>query len=100
MELRLLDHVSTCSTYSDGEVIFDLIAPRIEHGEDVTISFDGVKAVPSAFINAAIVRLLESISLEEVHAHLRIADSTRQINDLIKSRFDFLAHQHAGHAHE
>jgi hypothetical protein len=93
MDIRLLDHVETCSTYSDGEVIYALIAPKILNGENVTLSFEGVSAVPSAFINAAIVRLAESASLDEVRQHLKIEDSTRQINELIKNRFDFLSSQ-------
>lgn len=97
MDITLLDHVKTCSTYSDGEIIYSLIAPKIISGEDVTLSFAGVLAVPSAFINGAIVRLVESTSLEEVRKHLKIEDSTRQINELIKSRFNFLAAQSASH---
>lgn len=93
MDVKLLDHVKTCSTYSDGEVIYSLIAPKIINGEDVTLSFAGVSAVPSAFINAAIVRLVESTSLDKVRQHLKIQDSTRQINELIRSRFDFLSAQ-------
>lgn len=91
MDIKLLDHVVTCSTYSDGEVIYDLIAQEIVGGNDVTLSFQGVSAVPSAFINASIVRLVESTSLDNVRRHLKISDSTRQINELILSRFEFLS---------
>ena len=91
MDIKLLDHVATCSSYSDGEVIYDLIAPEIVGGKDVTLSFQGVSAVPSAFINASIVRLVESTSLDNVRRHLKISDSTRQINELILSRFEFLS---------
>ena len=91
MDIKLLDHVVTCSTYSDGEVIYDLIAHEILGGNDVTLSFQGVSAVPSAFINASIVRLVESTSLDNVRRHLKISDSTRQINELILSRFEFLS---------
>lgn len=98
MELRLLDHVKTCSTYGDGEVIYALIAPKIVNGEDVTLSFSGVSAVPSAFINGAIVRLVESSSLDVVRQHLKIENSTRQINELIRSRFDFLSAELSRHS--
>lgn len=91
MDIKLLDYVATCSTYSDGEVIYDLIAQEIACGKDVTLSFRGVSAVPSAFINASIVRLVESTSLDNVRSHLKISDSTRQINELILSRFEFLS---------
>lgn len=91
MVIRLLDHVDHCSTYAEGEVIFNLVAPAIKNGEDVTLSFAGVSAVPSAFVNGAIVRLAEEAPLAEIRKHLRIVDSTRQINDLVKSRFAFLS---------
>ncbi len=90
MVIRLLDYVKHCSTYEDGEVIFGLIAPKVEAGEAVVLSFDGVNAVPSAFVNAALLRLVERVSLETVMQRLSIVDSTRQINDLIKSRFGFV----------
>lgn len=92
MELiRILDHVQSCSTYDDGNVIFELIAQHVQHGEDVTLSFAGVSAVPSSFINASIVRLAETVSLAEIRAHLSLSDSTRQINEMVKMRFDHLA---------
>lgn len=90
MVIRLLDHVEHCSSYSEGEIIFNLLAPAIRNGEDVTLSFDGVAAVPSAFVNGALVRLAEETSIEAIRKHLRIIDSTRQINDLVRSRFAFL----------
>lgn len=90
MVIKILDHVDNCSTYADGEVIFNLIAPIIKRSEDITLSFEGVEAVPSSFINASIVRLVEIVSLEEIKAHLKVINSTRQINALIKGRMDFL----------
>jgi len=53
MVIRVLDHVEHASTYDEGDVIFKLLAPRLMQGEDVALSFDGVSAVPSAFINAS-----------------------------------------------
>jgi hypothetical protein len=75
-------------------VIFSIVAPLIERGEDVVLSFEGVDAVPSSFINAAVVRLIEVVSLSEVKKHLGVIHSTRQINELIRSRFAFLSSQH------
>lgn len=91
MVIRLLNFVDRCATYDDGNVIFEIIAPKVQAGEDVVLSFDGVDAVPSAFVNAALVQLVERVSLTEVRKHLSIIDSTRQINDLIRSRFGYMA---------
>jgi STAS-like domain of unknown function (DUF4325) len=90
MVIRILDHVAHCSTYADGDAIYQIIKPSFVKGEDVTLSFDGVDAVPSSFINASVVRLIESVSLDEIKAHLRVVDSTKQINDLIRGRIAFL----------
>lgn len=98
MVVRILDHVAQCATYADGDAIFQIIAPAIVKGEDVTLSFEGVDAVPSSFVNASIVRLIESVALSELKRHLKVVHSTRQINDLIRSRIDFLS-QNASRAH-
>jgi STAS-like domain of unknown function (DUF4325) len=90
MVIRLLDYIEHCSSYAEGEVIFNLLAPAIKSGEDVTLSFDGVSAVPSAFVNGALVRLAEETSISAIQKHLKIVNSTRQINDLVRSRFAFL----------
>ncbi|MGH8756984.1 MAG: STAS-like domain-containing protein [Burkholderiales bacterium] len=91
MVIRVLDHVTHCSSYAEGDVIFTIISPHIQEGEDVTLSFEGVDAVPSSFVNAAIIRLVEVVSLNEIKAHLKVINSTRQINDLIRSRVAFLS---------
>ena len=90
MVIRILDHVERCSTYADGNTIFELIAPLIEAGKDVTLSFEGIDAVPSSFINASVVRLVEKVPLLEIKKRLKVIDSTRQINELIRGRIAFL----------
>jgi hypothetical protein len=91
MVVRILDHVANCSSYADGDTIFNIIEPVIKRGEDVVLSFEGVEAVPSSFVNASIVRLIEVVSLKEIKMHLKVINSTRQINALIRGRIDFLA---------
>ncbi len=96
MVIRILDHVEHCASYADGDKIFQLIAPLVERGEDVVLSFSGVDAVPSSFINGSVVRLAEVVSVAEIKSHLKVVDSTRQINDLIRTRIAFLAKTEAG----
>ena len=90
MVLTALDYVRQCSTYSDGQVIYDLLLPPLQRGEDVVLSFRGVSALPSAFVNSAILQLVEKFSIDEIKAHLSFNDSTKQINDLIRDRFAFV----------
>lgn len=89
MVIRILDHVPTASTYEDGEVIYRLLRERLDKGEAATISFEGIPSVSSAFVNSAFIRLLETLPFDRIRSNLRIVNSTKYINDLIRSRFEF-----------
>lgn len=90
MVIKIIDYVKTPSTYEDGEKIFKLISAAINKGESVSLSFESIPSVPSAFINSAIIRLLETFSFEQIKQYLSFINTTKHINDLIKSRFDFV----------
>ncbi|NVO05244.1 MAG: STAS-like domain-containing protein [Rhodoferax sp.] len=92
--IRIADHVKQASTYDDGQVIFNLIADKLGKDDQVAVSFEGIQAVPSAFVNAAFLQLLEVATLDTIRRKLSIQDSTKFINDLIRSRFEFVANQH------
>lgn len=89
--VRIIDHVKQASTYDDGQVIFNLIASDIRSGKPVEVSFEGLHAVPSAFINAALVQLVETVPLSQIFGTLNITHSTKFINDMILRRFKFIA---------
>lgn len=89
MVIRISDHVQTYSTYVDGEVIYRLIAQELRKGGSVVLSFEGIKSLPSAFVNAALIKLVEEFDFGFIRSHLKIVNSTRQINRLIKDRFHF-----------
>ena len=98
MVIKIVDYVEKPSSYDDGVLIYNLISKKMKKGEKVVISFSGIESVPSAFVNSAFVRLLEEFSFEEIKSLLVITDSTRHINELIKSRFDFVLAQVKGSA--
>lgn len=93
VKIEILEHVSSASTYEDGGKIFCLLKEQIDRNENVELSFTGISSVPSAFVNAAIVQLLEHFEFSRIRAQLRFVNSTRHINQLIKSRFDFAVKQ-------
>lgn len=93
MVVKVAEHVAAASSYADGDVIFRLLLEPVQKGEPVTVDFTGITSVPSAFVNAAFVRLLEHVSFDQVRKTLRFEQSTRQINDLIRSRFEFVSGQ-------
>lgn len=89
--VRILDHVAHPSDYEDGAVILDILLPHLHAGVSVDVSFDGVTAVPSSFINAAFVPLLQTMPMEQIRKQLHFTHSTRFINSLIRDRFEFVS---------
>lgn len=94
--IRITDHVAQASSYDDGQVIYNLIVDDVRAGRPVELSFQGLHAVPSAFINAALIQLVESVPLSQIVRSLQITNSTKFINDMIRRRFAFVAEQQAG----
>jgi STAS-like domain of unknown function (DUF4325) len=90
MAIRILEHIQSASTYEDGAVIFKLVLPKVVAREKVVVDFSGVSTVPSAFVNSAFIQLLEHVPFDQVRATLSFTGTTRQINDLIRSRFRFV----------
>lgn len=93
VKIEILENVSAASTYEDGGKIFRMLKEQMDAGESVELSFTGISSVPSAFINAAIVQLLEHFEFSRIRSQLRFVNTTRHINQLIKSRFDFAVKQ-------
>jgi len=96
MVIRALDVVRQCYSQDDGQKVFEALYPRLKRGERVELSFDGVDTVPSSFINTALIHLLDVLSFDTIKSNLKFVNTTRQINQMIKSRFDFeVNHRHA-----
>jgi len=93
MVIRALDLVRQCYTQADGEKVFKELLPRLQRGERVSLSFEGVETVPSSFVNTSLIHLLDKVSFETIKQNLRFVDTTRQINEMIKRRFDFEVNQ-------
>ena len=79
------------SDYSDGEGTFQKINDYLTKEEVVAVSFEGLSAVTSAFINSALIRLLEYHSYEKIKRLLKVINSTRAINETIIERFEFVS---------
>ena len=93
MVVKVLDHVAQCYTEADGTVIRALLHDALARGGKVVVSFQGVSDVPSSFVNAALISLLDDFSFDYIRKHLAVTDSTRQINDMILRRFRFVTEQ-------
>lgn len=86
MVTRVLDHVPHCYTADDGLVVAALIADAIGDGRTISLSFSGVNSVPSSFVNAAFVSLLDRYGADAIRRSVRVVDSTAQINSMIRDR--------------
>ena len=91
MVIRPLDFLKQCYTAEDGQAVFERVHQAFKSGESVTVVFSGVDAVPSSFVNAAFIQLLEHYSYEDIKKRLTFSHSTKQINEMLLKRFDFEA---------
>ena len=85
--IKVSDVVNSVSFNRDGEVIFNMIKDALESGERVTVSFEGIYALNTSFVNSAFIELLENFSFEDIKRYVKFVDSTRQINSIIAKRF-------------
>ena len=74
-------------TAKQGELLFkQLEASLAGNDRAVTLSFDGIDTATSSFVNAGFVQLLGIMPFDEIKRRLKVINSSRQINDMIKRR--------------
>jgi hypothetical protein len=64
---------SICTDPEYGTVICDLVCEQLAQGEEVTLNFDGVTLVASAFLNTAVGCIFGSLSPEHVSSRLKFS---------------------------
>lgn len=87
MQLSVKELAGAADTAAQGEIILKAISAGLSAGE-VILDFTGVTTATSSFTNAAVVPLLSDYPLDHLRKHLRVVQSTRQINDMIKTRLE------------
>lgn len=87
--VKVLNYVKQCYSNEDGHVIYEEILHHFSNEEDVRISFEGVDAVTSSFVNSALVALLEDYTFQFIKTKLTFINTSKQINNLINQRFKF-----------
>jgi hypothetical protein len=90
MVIRVVDFAPAADTADHGSAVFDPLHAALIGREDqqIIVSFEGVQTATSSFVNVAFVQLLSTHSLAELKSRLRIVNSTRQINDMIRTRLE------------
>ncbi|NEN75582.1 STAS-like domain-containing protein [Pelistega sp. NLN82] len=68
-------------------MLFRIIHPYLEQGEQVIVSFEGVDSLPSSFVNTALLPLLHHFSFKTIKESLFFENTNSQINTMIKDRF-------------
>jgi len=90
MVINLLNFVNQCYSDSDGAIIYSIIVRYMEENE-IVLSFEGIDIVSSSFVNAALIPFIKLMGFDEIKRKFQFINTNKQINDMIKRRFQFEA---------
>jgi hypothetical protein len=88
MVILVTDHAPGANTEADGRAVLQAVDAALRLHGQATISFDGVLWVTTSFVNAAFLPLLERMTFDELKRRIKIADSNKHINEMIKWRLN------------
>lgn len=77
-----------CVASEDGQKVYERIAAALQEGRTVTVSFQNINSLTSAFLNAAIGQTYGSFSEDEIRAKLRVQDMEPDDRALLKRVVD------------
>jgi STAS-like domain of unknown function (DUF4325) len=95
MVIQVHDLVAGADTADQGNVVFSHLHAAMKAGAPFVVSFGKIQTATSSFVNAAFVRLLKDYSFNDIKKQMRVIDSTRQINQMIRMRLERAAMQPA-----
>lgn len=78
----------SADTTEQGTILLTAVVNALAASSCVVVSFAGVSNATSSFANAAFAPLLDRFDLAEIKNRLRVVESNRQINDMIKHCLD------------
>ena|SRR5258708_4395627 len=88
MEISIKRIAGGADTGGQGETVYGLVVAALKEHQFVVLDFAGVQTATSSFVNAALVQMLDLHSFDEIKRRVRVVRSTRQINEMIKSRLE------------
>jgi hypothetical protein len=91
MVIRISDLVPSADTAEQGTPVLAELQKSLSSSQVVVVSFEGIPTATSSFVNAAFVPLVSAFGLPAIKQRLRVVNSTRQINSLIKARLERVA---------
>lgn len=86
MVIMVRDLMPACDTNQQGDILRAAILRVLAQDTVVEVSFAGLTAATSSFVNSAFVDLLDKLSFDEIKRRVRITHSTQQIGDMIRTR--------------
>jgi hypothetical protein len=86
--IKVTDIAGRADTADQGAMLYRELRGRLGGLGVVVVDFDGLTTATSSFCNLAFVQLLARWKLVDLKKRLRVVNSTRQINDMIKSRLE------------
>jgi hypothetical protein len=86
VEIKIADVIGGGSAVAttDGQKVFDQIAAAFRSGNDTVLSFKGITALNTLFLNAAVGQLYGAFKEDEVRAHLSIVDMDKNDVEFLK----------------
>ena len=89
MVIQLKNIIQSGFTNSDGDIIFNIIQSHFINEDIIEISFLGMGAVSSSFVNSAFLKLLDFYEFDDIKKKIKFTNTLKIHTDLIKSRFIF-----------
>jgi hypothetical protein len=94
--VRVIDIITAADTADQGSVVYTRLREELARADaQVTVSFEGVQTATSSFVNVAFVQLLSDFPMADIRHRLRVVESTRQINEMIRTQMEREAAAHA-----
>jgi hypothetical protein len=75
-------------TAAQGALVYRSLVDALKRRGLVLVDFAGMTTATSSFTNLAFVQLLSTWKLDEIKKRLRVVNSTRQINEMIRTRLE------------
>lgn len=89
-KVQVVDIVGSglCVSSDDGQLVYDRIAELLREKHKVTVSFEGVDTLISAFLNAAIGQLYGEFSEEDIREYISVVHMSQDDKALLKRVID------------
>lgn len=87
--IKIREIVAGADTAAQGTIVLGQLRKALEDNPTVTVSFEGITTATSSFVNASFVMLLlNDLTLSDIKSRVRVVKSSRQINDMIRTRLE------------